>query len=187
MFTNLEVNKCWNLMLAQVFLWTEIPDCSFKGFCVGLPWKRRGKNNNSQTYEETLGRVKLRDCLQFTPKTRWTPGRSTMSGTRSEWRDAVLLREALPGSIWAINGKKFPPCCCVNRRWPTGGSGVGTGPGAHMTTLLTDLLTQRREKEEVDAKTEQRKQVRIREPLDHRDMMIDYWFTSSSGCTTNVW
>lgn len=58
----------------------------------------------------------------------------------------------------------------MNRRWPTGGSGVGTGLGAHMTTLLTDLLTQRREKEEVDAKTEQRKQVRIR----NGDMMIDY-------------
>lgn len=41
-----------------------------------------------------------------------------------------------------------------------GASGVTTEPGSYVTAVLADLQTKRREKADVDAKSEERKEVR---------------------------
>lgn len=57
--------------------------------------------------------------------------------------------------------RDFVPRLCVNRSWPAGASGDITEMDSYVASVVTDVLRKRREMDDLEAKTLQRKLVRI--------------------------
>lgn len=144
-----------------VFRQILVPDCAFKSCCVRSPWKRTLRTEPS---EWALRDEEQDPCVANLLNPLKSPQEPMEAGTvRHELDPRWDPARGSPAGInppHQMQKNLVPFWLCANRGPPAGASRAGTELTSYMAADLADLLTKRRESEDLAARTAQRQQVR---------------------------